>query len=117
MPWSAGAHSSPLAGEGRIDSLEFREGKVGAAGHQSDLLLLQVATLRDDDQVALISLDFVRLVHVGESRADDRDRAARQVVSLNKWTGFGIAEVAGRSIRLRACGPRTADRLSTETRT
>jgi hypothetical protein len=64
--------------------LRFREGEDGAAGHQSGLPLLQVATLRDDDQVALISLDFVRFIHVGESRADDRDRAARQVVPLTK---------------------------------
>ena len=74
----------PLAGEGGIDGLEFRERKDGAACHQPDLPLLEVATLGDDDQVALICLDFVRLIHDGESRADDRDRAARQVVSLTK---------------------------------
>ena len=75
---------APLAGEGGIDGLEFREGEDRAPGDQSELPLLQVATLRDDDQVALISLDFVRLLPDGESRADDRDRAARQVVSLTK---------------------------------
>ena len=49
---------APLAGKRGIDGLEFREGKDGAAGHQSDLPLLQVATLRDDDQVARISPDY-----------------------------------------------------------
>jgi hypothetical protein len=46
---------------------------MGHPATRSDLPLLQVATLRDDDQVALICLDFVRLIHDGESRADDRD--------------------------------------------
>jgi len=75
---------APLAGEGGIDGLEFREGKDGAASHQPDLPLLQVAALRDNDQVALISPDFVRLTHDRESRAEDRYPAAGQVISLTK---------------------------------
>ena len=75
---------APLASEGRIDALEFRERKDGAAGHQPDLPLLQVTTLRNYDQVALISPNFVLLTRDRESWADDRDRAARQEVSLTK---------------------------------
>jgi len=68
---------SPLSGEGGIDGLEFREGKDGAAGDKPDLSLLQVATLRDDNQVALIGSDLMRLATDSERRAEDRDRAAR----------------------------------------
>ena len=75
---------APLAGEGGIDGLEFREGEDGAAGHQPGLPLFQVATLRDDNQVALIGPDFVRLPHDRESRAEDRYPAAGQVISLTK---------------------------------
>ncbi len=40
--------------------------------------------MRDNDQVALISPDFVGLTYNPESWADDRDRAAGQVVALTK---------------------------------
>jgi len=68
---------SALAGEGWIDGLEFGERKDGAAGHQPDLSLLQIATLRDNDQITLIGSDLVRLVADIESWAEDRDRTAR----------------------------------------
>lgn len=64
---------APLAGEGGIDSLEFREGEDRAARHEPDLPLLQVATLRDNNQIALIGPDFVRL----------------HVVKLCFWLSFG----------------------------
>ena len=51
---------------------------------------LAFVSLRIDDQVALISPDFVRLTHDRESRADDRDRAAWQVVSLTKLSLFDL---------------------------
>ena len=61
---------SPLSGEGGIDGLEFREGKDGAAGHEPDLSLFQVATLGDDNQVALTGSDLVRLATDSENRAE-----------------------------------------------
>ena len=76
---------SPLPGEGGIDGLEFREGIDGATGHQPDLALLQVATLSHDDQIALIGSDLVRLAAVSEIRANDRNRAVGQVISLTKF--------------------------------
>jgi hypothetical protein len=49
----------------------------GAAGDEPDLSLLQVATLRDNDQVALIGSDLVWLGADRGSWAEDRDRTAR----------------------------------------
>lgn len=76
---------SPLSGEGGIDGLEFRKRKDGAAGHQPDLSLLQVATLGDDNQVTLIGPDLVRLATDGETRPEDWDGTARQVIPLTKF--------------------------------
>jgi hypothetical protein len=62
----------PLRAKAGLTASNSARGK-GAASHQPDLPLLQVADLRDNDQVALISPDFVRLAHDRQSRADDRD--------------------------------------------
>jgi len=56
--------------------------KDGAGRHQADLVLLQIATLGDDDQVTPVGPYLLRLIAGGEARAEDWDRAARQVVSL-----------------------------------